>query len=118
MVKRVLIVDDSNFMRMSIKNILSKHGHTVVGEAENGEMGVEKYKELSPDLVTLDVTMREMGGLEALHEIIKYDVNAKVIMVSAMGQEPIVKAAIRLGAKAFLVKPFNEEVVKATLSKL
>lgn len=116
--KNILVVDDSNFMRFSIKDILSRNGYFVAGEAENGRIAVEKYKELSPDFVTLDITMQEMNGLEALREIIAYDPQAKVIMVSAMGQEPIVQDSIRRGAKGFLVKPFKEDLVISTIEKL
>ena len=85
--RRVLIVDDAAFMRMAIKNILIKHDFDVVDEAENGLVGLNKYKELKPDLVTMDITMPEMTGLEALKEIIAFDPSAKIVMVSAMGQE-------------------------------
>jgi len=114
---RVLIVDDAAFMRISIKNMLSKNGYEVVGEADNGRVGVEKYKELSPDIVTMDITMPEMGGLEALKEIMKFDPVAQVIMVSAMGQEAIVRDAIISGAKGFIVKPFKEEGIISAIKK-
>lgn len=116
--KRVLIVDDAAFMRMAIKNILIKHDFEVVDEAENGLVGLNKYKELKPDLVTMDITMPEMTGLEALKEIIAFDPGAKIVMVSAMGQEQMVMDAIRSGAKSFIVKPFKEDHVVQTLSKL
>ncbi|MBP1753682.1 MAG: cheY2 [Firmicutes bacterium] len=116
--KRVLIVDDAAFMRMAIKNILVKHDFEVIDEAENGLVGLNKYKELRPDLVTMDITMPEMTGLEALKEIIAFDPNAKIVMVSAMGQEQMVMEAIRSGAKSFIVKPFKEDHVIQTLSKL
>lgn len=115
---KVLIVDDAAFMRISIKNMLTKNGYEVVGEAENGKVGVEKYKELSPDIVTMDITMPEMSGLDALREIIKTDPAAKVIMVSAMGQEAMVRDAIMSGAKGFIVKPFKEEGIISAISKL
>lgn len=111
----VLIVDDAAFMRLSIRMMLEKNGFKVVGEAENGVIGVQKYKELSPDIVTMDLTMPEMTGLEALKAIKSYDPNAKVIMISAMGQEGIVKEAVLNGAKSFIVKPFKEEHVVKTL---
>lgn len=115
---KVLIVDDAAFMRISIKNMLTKNGYEVVGEAENGKVGVERYKELSPDIVTMDITMPEMSGLDALKEIIKYNSNAKVIMVSAMGQETMVRDAIISGAKGFIVKPFKEEGIISAMKKL
>ncbi|MCL1829565.1 MAG: response regulator [Oscillospiraceae bacterium] len=115
---RVLIVDDASFMRISIKNMLTKNGHEVIGEAENGKVGVEKFKELSPDIVTMDITMPEMSGLEALKEIVKIDPGAKVLMVSAMGQEAMVRDAIMSGAKGFIVKPFKEEGIIAAVKKL
>ncbi len=116
--KKVLIVDDAAFMRMAIKNILVKHAFEVVDEAENGLVGLNKYKELKPDLVTMDITMPEMTGLEALKEIIAFDPAAKIVMVSAMGQEQMVMEAIRNGAKSFIVKPFKEDHVIQTLNKI
>jgi two-component system chemotaxis response regulator CheY len=116
--KRVLIVDDAAFMRMAIKNILVKHDFEVLDEAENGQVGLNKYKELKPDLVTMDITMPEMTGLEALKEIIAYDPDAKIVMVSAMGQEQMVMEAIKNGAKSFIVKPFKEDHVVQTLNKI
>ena len=116
--KRVLIVDDASFMRMSIKNMLANYDFEIVGEAENGVMAIEKYKELQPDIVTMDITMPEMDGLEALREIKKIDPGASVVMVSALGQEARMKEAIIYGAKAFIVKPFKEEMLISALSKL
>ena len=115
---KVLIVDDAAFMRISIKNMLTKNGYEVVGEAENGTVGVEMYKSLSPDIVTMDITMPEMDGLQALKEIVKLDPKAKVVMVSAMGQEAMVRDAIVSGAKGFIVKPFKEDGIIAALKKL
>jgi two-component system chemotaxis response regulator CheY len=115
---KVMIVDDAAFMRIQIKNMLSKNGYEVVGEAENGLQAVEHYKELKPDVVTMDITMPEMSGLDALKEIIKIDPNAKVVMVSAMGQEVMVRDAILSGAKGFIVKPFKEEGILAAVKKL
>lgn len=112
-VKKVLIVDDSAFMRLSLRKLLEGNGYQVVGEAENGRVGVDKYKELNPDIVTLDITMPEMDGLAALNEIIQFDREAKVVIVSAMGQEAYVKEAVLSGAKNFVVKPFvNDHVLK------
>ena len=115
---KVLIVDDAAFMRISIKNMLTKNGYEVVGEAENGLVGIELYKELNPDIVTMDITMPEMSGLDALKEITKVDPQAKIVMVSAMGQEAMVREAIVSGAKGFIVKPFKEEGIIAALKKL
>jgi len=115
--KTVLVVDDAAFMRVSIKNMISKHGFEVVGEAENGLQAVEKYKELSPDIVTLDITMPEMTGLEALKEIMKINPNAIVVMCSALGQESMVREAVVTGAKGFVVKPFKEDVIVSALQK-
>ncbi|MGE4484098.1 MAG: response regulator [Oscillospiraceae bacterium] len=115
---KVLIVDDAAFMRISIKNMISKNGYEVVGEAENGAVAIEKYKELSPDIVTMDITMPEMSGLDAMKTIVSQDPKAKVIMVSAMGQETIVRDAVLSGAKGFIVKPFKEDGLLSALKKL
>ena len=110
----ILIVDDASFMRMMIKDILTKGGFNVVGEAENGVKGVEKYKELQPDLVIMDITMPEMDGIQADKEIKNTNPDAKIIMCSAMGQQAMVIEAIQAGAKDFIVKPFqNDRVVEA-----
>ena len=116
--KRVLVVDDAAFMRMAIKRILNENGFEVIGEAENGAIAVEKYKELKPDIVTMDITMPEMTGIEALKEIKEFDPEAKVIMVSAMGQEGMVRETIMLGAKSFIIKPFKNDHVIQTLNKV
>lgn len=108
MPKRVLIIDDGAFMRILIKGMLEKNNYTVVGEAEDGDVGVRLYKELKPDLVTMDITMPNKDGITALKEIIDFDADANVVMVSAMGQEQYVKEAIISGAKSFVVKPFDE----------
>ena len=119
---RIMIVDDAAFMRMMLKDILTRHGFEVVGEAENGAVAVELYKEKKPDLVTMDITMPEMDGVTALREIRKIDSNAQVVMCSAMGQQGMVIEAIQNGAKDFIVKPFQEdrvvEAVKKILSKV
>ncbi|NLI91591.1 MAG: response regulator [Peptococcaceae bacterium] len=115
---RVLIIDDSAFMRIAIKNILEMNGFEIVGEAENGFKGLIKYKQCKPDLVTLDITMPEMNGIEALKAILAYDPKAKVVMVSAMGQEAIVKEAMLFGAKSFILKPFKEDHVVRTLKRV
>ena len=116
--KRVLIVDDAAFMRMSIRTMLQNYDFEIVGEAENGVMAIEKYQELQPDIVTLDITMPEMDGLQALREIKKIDPAASVVMVSVLGQEARMKEAIIYGAKGFIVKPFKEEIIVSALSKL
>jgi len=116
--KRVLIADDAAFMRMSLKRILDKNGFEIAGEAENGRIAVSKYKELKPDIVTMDITMPEMSGLEALKSIKEIDPEAKVVVISAMGQEVMVREAIMLGAKSFIVKPFKDDHVIKTLNKV
>ncbi|MFZ2463316.1 MAG: response regulator [Caldibacillus thermoamylovorans] len=120
MSKRILIVDDAAFMRMMIKDILVKNGYEVVGEASDGAQAVEKFKELNPDLVTMDIMMPEVDGIAALKQIRAIDPNAKVIMCSAMGQQAMVIDAIQAGAKDFIVKPFQAdrvlEAIKKTLS--
>lgn len=115
---KVLIVDDAAFMRMAIRKILESNGFEVVAEAENGAVGVKKYKEHRPDIVTMDITMPEMSGIEALKAIREYDPKAKVVMVSAMGQEILVKESVINGAKSFIVKPFKEDHVVQTLTHL
>lgn len=117
MASKVLVVDDAAFMRLMLKNIIIKDGLNVVGEAQNGVEAVDKYKELKPDLVTLDITMPEKDGLAALKEIRKYDSNAKVIMCSAMGQQALIIEAIQNGAKDFIVKPFDETRVLESIHK-
>ncbi|MDV2885263.1 MULTISPECIES: response regulator [Alkalihalophilus] len=117
MAHKVLIVDDAAFMRMMIKDILTKNGFDVVGEANDGAQAVQKYEELSPDLVTMDITMPEMDGITSLKEIKKIDPNAKVIMCSAMGQQAMVIDAIQAGAKDFIVKPFQADRVLEAIKK-
>ncbi len=118
MAKNVLICDDAAFMRMMIKDILTKNGYNVVGEAENGAKGVEKYGELKPDLVLMDITMPEMDGLQALKAIKGSDADAKVIMCSAMGQQAMVIESIQNGAKDFIVKPFQADRVIEAVKKV
>ena len=118
MSKRVLVVDDAAFMRMMIKDILQKGGYEVVGEAEDGKKAIEKYKELKPDLVTMDITMPDMDGITAVKEIRKIDENAVIIMCSAMGQQAMVIDAIQAGAKDFVVKPFQPERVLEAIKKV
>ena len=104
---RILIVDDTMFMRTLLKNILFSGGHDIVGEAENGEMAVDQYSKLKPDLVTMDVVMPKVNGIEALKSIRAMDPKAKVIMCTAVGQEQMVKLAIKTGARGYIVKPFQ-----------
>ncbi len=116
--KRILICDDATFMRMMIRDILTKNGYEVAGEAENGLVAIEKYEELQPDLVLMDITMPEMDGITALKEIMAKDSNAKVIMCSAMGQQSMVIESIQAGAKDFIVKPFQAERVIEAVQKV
>ncbi|MCI7469516.1 MAG: response regulator [Lachnospiraceae bacterium] len=116
--KNILICDDAAFMRMMIKDILTKNGYNVVGEAENGVKAIEMYKETKPDLVLMDITMPEMDGIGALKGIRSEDPNANVIMCSAMGQQAMVIEAIQSGAKDFIVKPFQAERVLEAVKKV
>ena len=113
----VLIADDAAFMRMMLKNVLTEAGYEVVGEAENGAVAVSKYRELSPDLTTMDITMPEMDGLAALKEIRAGDPAARVVMCSAMGQQSMVIESIQAGAKDFIVKPFQPDRVLEAVQK-
>ncbi len=106
---RILVVDDAAFIRKMIRELLTPLGYEIVGEAENGEKAVELYKQLKPDLVTMDITMKGLGGLEAAKRIKQIDPNAKIIMVTAMGQEDYVREAVKIGVKDFVVKPFSKE---------
>ncbi|KJS19332.1 MAG: chemotaxis protein CheY [Clostridiaceae bacterium BRH_c20a] len=115
---RILICDDSLFMRYVLRKILENGGHEVIGEAENGLEAIEKYKEFMPELATMDITMPEMDGISAL-EIIKREIPAaKIIMVSAMGQESMVKEAIHYGASDFIIKPLKEGRVLHAIEKV
>ena len=113
----LLVVDDAAFMRMTIKKMVTPHGHTVVAEAENGVEAVRKYMECKPDVVLLDITMPQMDGLNALKRIREQDPNAKVVMCSAMGQQAMVAQAIQNGAKDFVVKPFQEDRLAAAIER-
>ncbi|MBN2618580.1 MAG: response regulator [Spirochaetales bacterium] len=110
---RVLVVDDSVFVTKQISQILNSEGFEVVATASNGEEGLEKYKELHPniDLVTMDITMPKMDGVTALEKIVEFDKNAKVVMVSALGKQDLVKKALLLGAKNYIVKPLDRKKV-------
>ena len=114
--KKVLICDDAAFMRMMLKDILSKNGYEVVGEAENGLDAISKYKDIKPDIVTMDITMPELDGIGALKKIKEFDSNANVVMCSAMGQQAMVIEAIQNGAKDFIVKPFQATRVIEAIS--
>ncbi len=118
MAKNILIVDDAAFMRMMIKDILTKNGYNVAGEAENGLKAVEKYNELKPDLVLMDITMPELDGIGALKRIKEADPNARVIMCSAMGQQAMVIESIQAGARDFIVKPFQADRVLEAVKKV
>ena len=118
MAKNILICDDAAFMRMMIKDILTKNGYNIVGEAENGAKAVEKYAELKPDLVLMDIIMPEMDGIEALKKIKAADANASIIMCSAMGQQAMVIESIQSGAKDFIVKPFQADRVLEAVQKV
>lgn len=114
----ILIVDDSRTSRRILKEILEKAGHTVIGESTNGEDGYLKYKELKPDLVTMDITMPKLDGLEALQLIKKSDENAKVIMITAAGQKEKMIQAIKHGAADFIAKPYDAGDVKEMIEKV
>jgi two-component system chemotaxis response regulator CheY len=118
MPKKILIVDDSTFMRLTLRDILTKAGYEVVGEAKSAEEGVEKYKELKPDLVTMDIVMLGKSGIETIKEIISYDRSAKILMVSAMGQQSLIIESIQAGAKGFVIKPFKPEQVVAEAKRI
>jgi len=114
---RVLVVDDAAFMRKMVSDALANGGHEVVGEAGNGVEAVARFQELKPDLMTLDITMPEKDGLTALAEIVAADPSARVVMCSALGQEAKVLEAIKLGAKDFVVKPFQPDRVIEAVGK-
>ncbi|MCZ8520751.1 MULTISPECIES: response regulator [Paenibacillus] len=115
--KKILVVDDSLFMRMILKNVIQELGYEIAAEASNGMEALTKYEEIKPDLVTLDITMPEMDGMTALEEIRSRHPEAKVIMVSAMGQQALLIRAVSMGASDFIVKPFNKDRVREALKK-
>ena len=117
MAKSILICDDAAFMRMMIKDILTKNGYNIAGEAENGAKAVEKYEETKPDLVLMDITMPEMDGIQALKKIKEKNPNASVVMCSAMGQQAMVIESIQSGARDFIVKPFQPDRVIEAVKK-
>jgi two-component system chemotaxis response regulator CheY len=115
---RVLVVDDAIFMRKMISDILEGNGMEVVGEADTGALAVEKYKELKPDLVTMDIIMPEMNGIDAVRQIMSNDSQARIVMCSALGQQALVQDALTAGAKDFLIKPFNPSRVIEVVTKI
>lgn len=115
---KVLIVDDSRTSRRILRNILTENGHEVVGEADNGQIGYEKYIELSPDIITLDITMPVLDGLEALKKIMAFDEEAHVIMITAAGQKNKMVDAIKMGANEFIQKPFEPEQILSVIQNL
>ena len=116
--KTVLVVDDTAFMRILLKDMFEKNGYEVVGEAEDAVSAAKMYKLLSPDLVTMDITMPDIDGIEAVKRIMQLDPKAKIVMVTALGQEQLVLEAIRSGAKEFVIKPFNEAQVIDAMDKI
>lgn len=116
--KTILLVDDAAVMRMMLKKILVENGYEVVGEAENGQRAIDRYKELSPNLVIMDITMPELNGIEATKGIKAVDPNALIIMCSAMGQQSMVIEAIQAGARDFIVKPFQQDRVVEAVKKV
>ncbi|MBS4172629.1 response regulator [Bacillus sp. FJAT-49736] len=115
---KVLVVDDAKFMRVTLTNMLENGNHQVIGEAENGLQATELYRTLKPDVVTMDITMPEMTGIEAVKQIISEFPDAKIIMCSSMGQQQMVLSAIEAGAKDYIVKPFDESRVNAAISRV
>lgn len=114
----MLVCDDAIFMRTMISDILSQAGYQIVGEAESGAQAVQKYRELKPELVTMDIVMPDMSGIEAVREICKEDPDARILMCSAMGQQALVVEAIQAGAKDFVVKPFQPSRVLEAVQRL
>jgi len=115
---KILIVDDAAFMRMMLSDILIENGYDIAGEAEDGEEAVRLYKELKPDLVTMDIVMPGAGGIESIRNILKEDPKAKILVVSALGQQKLVKEAIEAGAKDFMIKPFKPEKVIEAVERI
>ena len=118
MLAGILITDDTAFMRMTLRNILSKNGFDIVGEAADGLQAIDKYKSEKPDLVTMDITMPNMDGITAIKEIMSFDAGAKIIVCSAMGQKTLVIEALNAGAKDFIVKPFQPDRIVDAIHKV
>lgn len=118
MPKKIMIVDDASYMREMIKDIVIKGGYEVVGEAEDAKDAAAKYAAVKPDLVTMDIVMKEKTGIEGVKEVMKIDQNAKILMVSAMGQQAMVVEAIQAGAKGFVIKPFKPEVLLEEVKRI
>jgi two-component system, chemotaxis family, chemotaxis protein CheY len=114
----VLVCDDAIFMRTMISDILAQAGYEIVGEAESGTQAIERYKQLKPDLVTMDIVMPDLGGIEAVREIVKFDPAARILMCSAMGQQALVVEAIQAGARDFVVKPFQPSRVLEAVQRV
>lgn len=114
----ILVVDDAKFMRVTLSSIFNNANHNVVGEGQNGMEAIELYRQLQPDLVTMDITMPEMNGIDAVKEIMKENPQAKIIMCSAMGQQKLIVEAIEAGAKDFIVKPFDESRVIEAVARV
>jgi two-component system chemotaxis response regulator CheY len=115
---KILIADDAKFMRLTLQTMLSKNTHEIIGEAVNGEEAIKLFKELRPELITMDITMPVVNGIDAIKEIMRLDPDANIIVCSAMGQQKVVVEAIEAGAKDFIVKPFDERNVLATISRV
>ncbi len=118
MAKKILVVDDAAFMRMTLRDVFTKNGYEIVGEAEKGEEAIAKYEQLKPDLVTMDIVMVGEGGIKTVKEIIAKHPSAKILIVSAMGQQALVVEAIQAGAKGFVIKPFKPETVMQEVERI
>ena len=114
----IMIVDDSSFMRRVLRDILTSEGYNIVAEAESGENAFLKYKKLNPDLVTMDLIMGGKSGIDSAREIVTYNKTAKIIMISAMGQETQIEEAIQAGVKGFIVKPFKKEQIISEVKRV
>lgn len=115
---RILVVDDAMFMKKMLEGILTKHGHTIVGEASNGREALNEYKKHNPDLVTMDITMPKMDGLECLKVIKHKNADAKVVMITAAGQKDKMMEAIKNGASEFVTKPFDKEEIGKVITRV